>query len=103
MAEDNATTETTETAAPAESPAATHPPEALRMGLPDGPESLPGKPFEKGQGTVTVRTRWPVDSFDHGVKGVPVITAQGVEVDRKHAAKLNVLAAESGIELEETE
>lgn len=80
---------------------ATHPPEALRLGLADDVRSTPGKPFEKGQGKATVRTRWPVDSFDSGVKGVPVITAAGVEVERSKAEALNQAAAENDIELEE--
>src|SRR4051812_14390188 len=54
-------------------PDPTAPRDALRLGLPDGPASKPGKPLEEsGQGKVTVRTAWPVDSFEHGLKGVPV-------------------------------
>lgn len=100
MADENQNTQPTDTpAATAIAPAGSS--DVLRLGLPDGPASQPGKPLEKGQGNVTVRTRWPIDSFDSGIKGVPVITAHGVEVDRKHATKLNELAAENGIELEE--
>ena len=74
-----------------------------RLGLPDSSAAQPGKPLEAGSGAVTVRVRWPHDSFEHGLKGVPTITAQGVEVDRTHAVKLNELAAKSGTELEEVE
>lgn len=78
--------------------------DALRLGTPPGPEAQPGKPLETGgQGKVTVRTRWPVDRFEHGLKGVPPITAQGVEVERSSAEQLVELAAANGIELEEAE
>lgn len=92
-------------AAPAEtveSAPSTAPPEATRLGLPDGPAAQPGKPLTNGgQGEVTIRTRWPVDSFEHGIKGVPAITAHGVKVDRSKAKTLNEKATASGIELEE--
>lgn len=73
-----------------------------RLGLPDGSQSKPGKPFEKGgKGKAIVRVAWPHDSFEHGIKGVPAITAAGVEVDRSLADALNEAAATSGTYLEE--
>ena len=83
---------------------ATHPPEALRLGLPDPVSARPGKPLsDSGQGKVTVRTAWPVDRFEHGLKGVPAVTAEGVEVDRSDAKKLLEKAAAHGLNLEEVE
>lgn len=73
-----------------------------RLASEPGPEARPGVPFsEGGSGKVTVRTRYPVDRFEHGVDGAPTITAQGVEVDRSKAAALLEAAATAGTELEE--
>lgn len=96
------TKETTQAEAPqGAASVSADPPEALRLALPDGPAAKPGRPFEKGQGKAIVRVRWPHDSFEHGLKGVPVITAHGVEVDRAKAEALNEAAAKAGTELEE--
>ena len=68
------------------------------------PASAPAKPLEKGgQGKAIVRTRYPVDRFDHSVKGVDPITGTGTEVDRSKVGALLEAAAESGLELEEVE
>lgn len=84
--------------------APTSPDGVTRLGLGDSPASKPGKPLEKaGSGNVTVRTPWPIDSFEHGISGLPIVTAQGVEVPRSKAGNLLDKAAEAGIELEEVE
>lgn len=69
------------------------------------PASVPGKPLEEkgGQGKVLVRTRYPVDRFEHNVKGVDPITAHGIEVDRAKAKDLLKAAEAVGLELEEVE
>lgn len=78
--------------------------QATRLGLPAGPESKPGKPLQEGgQGKALVRTRYPVDRFDHGVDGVPAITSAGVEVDRAKAGDLLSAATSAGTQLEEVE
>lgn len=89
----------------ADDSAATTPPEGVRLGITEsGSAHLPGAPLEEGgKGKKLVRTRWPVDSFEHGLKDVPVITAGGVEVDGSKAKALNDLAVQSGIELEEVD
>lgn len=89
----------------ADDPTATTPEEGLRLGVTaSGSAHLPGAALEEGgKGKKLVRTRWPVDSFEHGLKDVPVITAAGVEIDGSKAKALNDLAAQSGIELEEVD
>lgn len=65
------------------------------------PES---KPLETGgSGKATVRTRYPVDRFEHNVKGVDPITSAGTEVDRSKVKDLLSAAEETGTELEEVE
>lgn len=77
---------------------------ALRLSAADDSRSSPGKPLEAGgQGKATVRTRYPVDRFEHGIDGVPVITAYGVEVERGHVKKLLEAAAQNSIGLDEVE
>jgi hypothetical protein len=75
-----------------------------RLTAESDPRSQPGKPLaDKGSGSVLVRTPWQIDRFEHGMKGVPPITSLGVEVDGKHRAKLNELAAQVGLQLEEVQ
>lgn len=60
-------------------------------------------PLADNGGPAVVRTPWPVDLFEHEIKGVPPITAHGVEVDGKHRKQLNELAETVGIRLQEVE
>ena len=52
-------------------------------------------------GKVTVRTRYPIDAFEHGVEGVETLTAQGVEVSGSNVPALIKAAEASGVVLEE--
>jgi hypothetical protein len=89
-------TATVPTAAPA--PADTG---VTRTDSAPGPEALPGEPLTTDQkGKATVRTRWPVDAFDSGVDGVPVITAAGIEVGPSKVDALLKAAASAGTQLE---
>jgi hypothetical protein len=72
-----------------------------------GPEALPGEPLTVGQkgkkgkdGKVIVRTQWPVDSFDSGIEGIPIITSAGVELDSSKADELLAAVASAGTTLE---
>lgn len=68
---------------------------------PPGPEAQPAQPLESGhKGKATVRTRHPVDVFEHGVDGVEPITAQGVEVGPSKVDDLLKAAQSAGTELE---
>lgn len=65
-------------------------------------EALPGKPLEAGgNGKALVRVRYPLDSFDSGIDGVPLITAQGVEVDRSKLDAILEAAKTAATPLEE--
>lgn len=71
---------------------------------PAPPEARQGKPLDESvAGKVIVRTRYPIDRFDSGLSGVPVITKAGVEVDGSHVAALLEAAASADTELEEVE
>lgn len=77
---------------------------ATRLAASPGPEAKPGSPLEEGgSGKAIVRTRYPVDRFEHSVAGVPTITSKGVEVDRGKVADLLEAARSAGTELEEAE
>jgi hypothetical protein len=67
------------------------------------PQADPAKPAEakSGSGTVTLRTAYPVDRFEHGVKGVEHITAEGVEVAKGKVKQLIDAAERVGVRLEE--
>lgn len=97
--------DTPQDATPASIAAPTQSGQALHLSdATPAPGSTPGKPLEKsGTGKVVVRTRYPVDRFEHNVKGVEPITSAGVEVDRSKAKALLDAAAETGTELEEVE
>lgn len=83
---------------------ASDPGQGIRLGQGSDVRAVPGKPLEAGgTGKKLVRTRYPLDRFEHGIDGVPVITAQGVEVDASKADELLELAAAHGARLEEVE
>lgn len=76
--------------------------QGTRLGSPPGPEAKPGKPLEQGgSGKAVVRTRYPVDLFQHGVAGVPPITSAGVEVERSKVGDLIEAAQSAATYLEE--
>lgn len=68
------------------------------------PRAKPGKPLEAGgTGTKLVRTRFPVDRFEHGIDGVEPITARGVEVAANKVEELLEVARAHDTRLEEVE
>jgi hypothetical protein len=68
------------------------------------PRAVPGQPLQAGgSGAKRVRTRFPVDRFEHGIDGLPAITAAGVEVPAGKVEQLLELALEHQTPLEEVE
>ena len=65
--------------------------------------SKPGSPLSREGGDKLVRTRFPVDSFEHGITGLGPITAHGVKVPSAKLAELLEKAAASRVELEEVD
>lgn len=63
--------------------------------------TLTGEPLQSGhKGKSIVRTRHPVDLFEHGVEGVEPITAEGVEVGPSKVDALLEAARTAAVELE---
>lgn len=66
-----------------------------------GPEAKAGELLTaEHKGKAIVRTSWPVDAFDSGLEGVPVIDSRGVEVAAGKIDALLQAAASAGTTLE---
>lgn len=74
--------------------------DGVRLDAPGLPEGKPLKDSD-AKGKVTVRTRYPIDVFEHGLKDIPVVTKYGVEVNRSDVKKLLEVAAANDTQLEE--
>lgn len=69
---------------------------------PPAEQSGTASPAEgRGSGTVTLRTRYPVDRFEHGIAGAPSITSAGTEVPASKVDALNEAAKSADTHLEE--
>lgn len=81
------------------------PAQGTRTDEPTSAEAQSAKPAEPGgsKGTVTLRTRYPVDRFEHSVKGVDPITAQGTDVPAGKVKALIEAAESADTTLEEIE
>lgn len=81
------------------------PSQAIRTDAPVPDEATQAKPAEAGgSGNKVIRTAYPIDSFEHSVKGAPSpITAQGTEVPAGKVKALIEAADSAGTVLEEVE
>lgn len=65
-------------------------------------EAVPGQPLQAGgSGNRRIRARHPVSAFEHGIEGVPTITATGVDVPASKVRALLDAARSAQTELEE--
>lgn len=79
-------------------------PDSIRLASEADERAKPGTPLESGgSGTKRVRTRYPSDRFEHGLAGIPVITAHGVDVAADKVEQLLEVASQHDTQLEEVE